>query len=93
MEEFLRLLAHLPDGRWNALGEHLARACDGAWLARGCTLDDSSGEFLTLSGTQRSDDGQADSTRGRWALAQLQLSFTLDARGLAERQRIAALLQ
>lgn len=92
-EQFLQLLAHVPEGRWNAIGEHLARACDGAWLPRGMTIDDSSGEFLTLSGSKRSSDDEApDSNRGRWALAQVQLSFALDSKGLAERQRISALL-
>jgi hypothetical protein len=92
LEQFLHLVAHVPDGRWNALGEHLAAACDGAWLARGMTVDESSGEFLTLTGSQRADEAPPGSTRGRWALAQLQLAFTLDSNGLARREAVTSLL-
>ncbi|MFT3707423.1 MAG: hypothetical protein QM817_07120 [Archangium sp.] len=91
-EEFLKLLAHVPEGRWNALGAHLAQACDGVWLARGAEIDDSSGEFLTLKGSQRADAADANSTRGRWELAQVQLSFALDDAGLKQRAFVQSLL-
>jgi hypothetical protein len=68
----LQVLAHLPEGRWNALGEHLARACDGRWAPRGTAVDGSSAEFLDVGAVQ--------------------LSFTLDAAGIAARDLVERLL-
>jgi hypothetical protein len=32
LDDLLRLIAHLPEGRWAALGEHLAKSADAIWL-------------------------------------------------------------
>lgn len=44
------LITHVPEGRWNGLGQHLANSCDAVWLPRSeLKLDDSSGERLVLN--------------------------------------------
>lgn len=34
LDDLLQLIAHLPPGRWDALGEHLAKSADAVWLPR-----------------------------------------------------------
>lgn len=44
------LITHVPEGRWNGLGQHLANTCDAVWIHKGETkLDDSSAERLLIN--------------------------------------------
>lgn len=84
-DEVFKVLAHVPEGRWNGLGEHLAAACDGAWLPRESVRTDStSGEFIGLS--------RKDPDESKFKLARVQLAFPLDSKGLGLREQVDALL-
>lgn len=44
------LITHVPEGRWNGLGQHLAHSCDAVWLHKSeLKLDDSSAERLVVN--------------------------------------------
>lgn len=48
--QFLELLTHIPEGRWNALGNHLATACDGRWVnIADASVDASNSESVVLN--------------------------------------------
>lgn len=84
-DEVLKVLAHLPEGRWNGLGEHLASACDGAWLPReSVRTDTASGEFIGLS--------RKEPDASKFKLARVRLAFPLDSRGRELREEVDALL-
>lgn len=34
LDDVLRLIAHLPEGRWDELGEHLEKSADAKWIPR-----------------------------------------------------------
>ncbi len=85
LDEVLQVLTHVPEGRWNGLGEHLAAACDGAWLPRESVRTDStSGEFIVLS--------RKDPEASTLEPARVQLAFPLDSKGRALREQVDALL-